>query len=120
MPLARSQVIKNVASPRKRGAPAAASDCPGSQNLASPLTARLFNPRSASAPPSAAMACLMRSPGLLWARAGGTAALASNKAVMDKVYFMGAPPLYIVELYVLSLRPFKPPCVHPRLPSVRD
>ena len=37
VPLARSQVIAKVASPRKRGSPPAANDCPGSQNLASPL-----------------------------------------------------------------------------------
>src|SRR3984893_5193850 len=93
MPLARSQLIAKVASPRKRGSPPAANDCPGSQNLASPLTARLFNPRSASAPPSAATACLTRSPGLFWASAGGSWPVASSSAAIDKAYFMAAPPL---------------------------
>src|SRR5580704_16756938 len=106
-PLARSHVIAKVASPRKRASPPDANDCPGSQNLASPLIARLFKARSASAPPSAATACLTRSPGLLCARADCSGQPASSSAAIDKACLMGAPPYFVVRLYVLSLRPYK-------------
>ena len=84
---ARSQVTSKVASPRKRGSPPGAKDCPGSQNLASPLMARLFNPRS-SAPPCAATACFIRLSALPWANAGCCWLIASSNADINSAFFI--------------------------------
>src|SRR5258708_8925457 len=88
-PLVRSEVVVKVVSPRKRGSPSALYDCPGSQCFASPLIEMPFSAFNASAPPSAAIAALTRSPGLSWADAKWIGAvLASNAAVMPKRYFI--------------------------------
>src|ERR1700729_4289804 len=103
--MAGSQVSAKVALPRKRGSPPAASDCPGSQNLASPLMASPLRARSASAPPSAATACLTRSPVSFCASAGCAMLAPSDRAATEQTYpyhayfvrslFMAVPPVVL-------------------------
>src|SRR5262245_49331063 len=106
MPLARSQVIVNVASSSNFGSPPATFDCPGSQNLASPLMASPFKARKASAPPSAAIACLTRLLAPFCANDGCAWLMAkSSAATIDRAYFIVDPSLNLCHLlYFLSLR----------------
>src|SRR5438067_2053549 len=102
MPLARSQVIVKVASSSNFGSPPATFDCPGSQNLASPLIASPFKARKASAPPSAAIACLTRLLAPFCANDGCTWLMAkSSAAEIDKAYFIVGPSLNLWSLTLL-------------------
>src|SRR5438046_10284469 len=94
MPLARSRLIVKVASSSNFGSRPATVDCPGSQNLASPLMASPFKARKASAPPSAAIACLTRLLAPFCANDGCAWLMAkSNAAEIDKVYFIAGSSL---------------------------
>src|SRR5215831_7087553 len=107
IPFSRSQVIVNVASPRKRGSPPAFSDCSGSQNLASPLMTSPFKARKASAPPCAAIACLTRLLAPFCANTGCAWLIAkSSAATIDRAYFIVDPSLNLCHL--LYFCPFVP------------
>ena len=112
MPLVRSQVVAKVASPRKRGSPPAANDCPGSQNFASPLMAMPLSARSASAPPCAFTACATRSLGFC-ASAGCAWLTPSSNAAEINAYFIAIPSLSCGRKRWFLLL-----CSHPSRPAV--
>ena len=105
-------MIAKVASPRKRGSPPAASDCPGSQNLGVALDGQALQSAQRIGAAFRRDRLLDHVGGIALGESGLQRAVASSRAAIDKACFMGAPPLFcraIVRFVAVALQGIRLP-----------